>query len=69
VGWADGRVCMVVPTYNEADNLSWVVGRLRDTHPDDPSKWISHETITEQAQSPSSGDGLSAVRSLAVRCL
>jgi dolichol-phosphate mannosyltransferase len=29
-----GRVCMVLPTYNEADNLGWVVGRLRRTHPD-----------------------------------
>jgi dolichol-phosphate mannosyltransferase len=27
-----GRVCMVVPTYNEVDNLSWVVGRLRSRH-------------------------------------
>jgi len=34
VGWAEGEVCMVVPTYNEAANLSWVVGRLRETHPD-----------------------------------
>ena len=24
-----GRVVMVVPTYNEADNLAWIVGRLR----------------------------------------
>jgi dolichol-phosphate mannosyltransferase len=29
-----GRVVMVVPTYNEADNLEWIVGRLRATHPD-----------------------------------
>ena len=29
-----GRVCMVVPTYNEVANLGWVVGRLRRTHPD-----------------------------------
>jgi dolichol-phosphate mannosyltransferase len=25
---------MVVPTYNEADNLEWIVGRLRREHPD-----------------------------------
>ncbi len=25
---------MVVPTYNEADNLAWVVGRLRRAHPE-----------------------------------
>jgi dolichol-phosphate mannosyltransferase len=29
-----GRVVMVVPTYNEADNLAWIVGRLRDAQPD-----------------------------------
>jgi dolichol-phosphate mannosyltransferase len=29
-----GRVVMVVPTYNEADNLAWVVGRLRAAEPD-----------------------------------
>lgn len=28
-----GQVLMVVPTYNEADNLEWIVGRLRSTHP------------------------------------
>jgi dolichol-phosphate mannosyltransferase len=28
-----GRVVMVVPTYNEADNLGWIVGRLRGAHP------------------------------------
>ena len=31
---SEGRVCMVVPTYNEVDNLPWVVGRLRSLHPD-----------------------------------
>ena len=29
-----GRVVMVVPTYNEADNLEWIVGRLRTAQPD-----------------------------------
>jgi dolichol-phosphate mannosyltransferase len=29
-----GRVVMVVPTYNEADNLGWIVGRLRTAQPD-----------------------------------
>lgn len=29
-----GRVVMVVPTYNEADNLAWVVSRLRAAQPD-----------------------------------
>ncbi|HEX4470491.1 MAG TPA: polyprenol monophosphomannose synthase [Nocardioides sp.] len=28
-----GRVVMVVPTYNEADNLAWIVGRLRAAEP------------------------------------
>lgn len=28
-----GRVVMVVPTYNEAENLPWVVGRLRTAQP------------------------------------
>jgi dolichol-phosphate mannosyltransferase len=29
-----GRVVMVVPTYDEADNLEWIVGRLRRAEPD-----------------------------------
>ena len=29
-----GRVVMVVPTYNEAENLAWIVGRLRSAQPD-----------------------------------
>ena len=29
-----GRVVMVVPTYNEVDNLAWIVGRLRAVQPD-----------------------------------
>jgi dolichol-phosphate mannosyltransferase len=29
-----GRVVMVVPTYNEADNLAWIVERLRTARPD-----------------------------------
>jgi dolichol-phosphate mannosyltransferase len=29
-----GRVVMCIPTYNEADNLGWIVGRLRDAQPD-----------------------------------
>lgn len=29
-----GRVVMVVPTYNEAENLAWIVGRLRAAQPD-----------------------------------
>ena len=28
-----GRVIMVMPTYNESDNLAWVVGRLRTAEP------------------------------------
>ncbi len=28
-----GRIVMVVPTYNEADNLEWLVGRLRAAQP------------------------------------
>ncbi len=29
-----GRVVMCIPTYNEADNLAWIVGRLRAAQPD-----------------------------------
>ena len=29
-----GRVVMVIPTYDEADNLEWIVGRLREAQPD-----------------------------------
>lgn len=29
-----GRVVMVVPTYDEAENLEWLVGRLRAAQPD-----------------------------------
>lgn len=29
-----GRVVMVIPTYNEADNLAWIVGRLRAAQPE-----------------------------------
>jgi dolichol-phosphate mannosyltransferase len=29
-----GRVVMVVPTYNEVDNLEWIVGRMRDAQPE-----------------------------------
>ena len=28
-----GRVVMVIPTYNEASNISWIVGRLRAAQP------------------------------------
>ena len=29
-----GRVVVVVPTYNEVDNLEWIVDRLRSAHPE-----------------------------------
>jgi dolichol-phosphate mannosyltransferase len=29
-----GRFVVVIPTYNEATNLAWIVGRLRRTQPD-----------------------------------
>jgi dolichol-phosphate mannosyltransferase len=29
-----GRVVMCIPTYNEADNLPWIVGRLRTAQPE-----------------------------------
>jgi dolichol-phosphate mannosyltransferase len=29
-----GRVVVVIPTYNEVDNLEWIVGRLRTAHPE-----------------------------------
>lgn len=31
---AFGRVVMVIPTYNEAENLAWIVGRLRAAQPE-----------------------------------
>ncbi len=31
---AEPRVVMVVPTYNESENLEWIVGRLRTAQPD-----------------------------------
>jgi dolichol-phosphate mannosyltransferase len=34
IGSEFGRVVMVVPTYNEALNLEWIVGRLRAAQPD-----------------------------------
>jgi dolichol-phosphate mannosyltransferase len=35
MSWGDlGRVVIVVPTYNEADNLAWIVGRVRAAQPD-----------------------------------
>ena len=32
--WRGDRVVMVVPTYNERDNLAWIVGRLHAAVPD-----------------------------------
>ncbi len=29
-----GRVVMVIPTYNESDNLAWIIDRLRSAQPD-----------------------------------
>ena len=29
-----GRVIMVIPTYNEVDNLEWILGRLRSAQPE-----------------------------------
>jgi dolichol-phosphate mannosyltransferase len=35
MSWGDlGRVVMVVPTYNEAENLAWIVGRVRTAQPE-----------------------------------
>ena len=28
-----GRVLVIIPTYNEAENLEWIVGRLRTAQP------------------------------------
>ena len=28
-----GRILMVIPTYNESDNIAWIVGRLRAAQP------------------------------------
>ena len=56
-----GRVVMVVPTYNEAENLSWIIGRLREAQPgvdvlvvDDGSPdgtgWIADELAAADPQ-------------------
>lgn len=29
-----GRVVMVIPTYNESDNIEWIIGRLRTSQPE-----------------------------------
>ena len=29
-----GRVVMVIPTYNESDNIEWIIERLRRAQPD-----------------------------------
>ena len=34
-----GRIVMVVPTYNEAANLPWIVGRLRGRSPARTCSW------------------------------
>ncbi len=35
MSWVElGRIVVVIPTYNEAENLSWVVGRLRAAVPE-----------------------------------
>ena len=33
-GWRGDRAVMVMPTYNERDNLAWIVGRLHAAVPD-----------------------------------
>jgi dolichol-phosphate mannosyltransferase len=33
-GAGTGRVVIVVPTYNERENLAWIVGRVRESVPD-----------------------------------
>ena len=52
-----GRVVMVVPTYNEADNLAWIVGRLRQAHPE------VHVLVVDDSSPDGTGelaDGLAA---------
>jgi dolichol-phosphate mannosyltransferase len=45
-----GRVVMVMPTYNEADNLGWMVGRLRAAHPD------VHVLVVDDSSPDGTGD-------------
>jgi dolichol-phosphate mannosyltransferase len=45
-----GRVVMVIPTYNEADNLGWIVGRLRAAHPD------LHVLVVDDSSPDGTGD-------------
>jgi len=54
---AVGRVVMVVPTYNEADNLAWIVGRLRQAQPE------VHVLVVDDSSPDGTGelaDGLAA---------
>ncbi len=41
---------MVIPTYNEADNLGWIVGRLRAAHPD------LHVLVVDDSSPDGTGD-------------
>ncbi len=47
-----GRVLMVVPTYNERDNLEWIVGRLRAATPRSTCWWSTTGPPTAPASSP-----------------
>ena len=54
-GQPTGRVAVVIPTYNEADNLAWIVERLREPRRPTPSTSSSSTTArrTAPARSPS----------------
>ena len=47
---APRRLVMVVPTYNEADNLEWIVGRLRTAVPD------AHVLVVDDGSPDGTGD-------------
>ena len=47
-----GRVVMVIPTYNEALNLAWIVGRLRAAQPGVDVMVVDDNSPTAPATSP-----------------
>lgn len=48
--WRPGRVVMVVPTYDEADNLEWIVQRLHEAQPE------VHVMVVDDASPDGTGD-------------
>jgi dolichol-phosphate mannosyltransferase len=50
-----GRCVMVVPTYNESENLEWIVGRLRAAQPGVDVLVVDDNSPTAPVTSPTAG--------------